>query len=77
MRQKVLKAYMEVYRYETVEEMAAHVAEMEARGYTTQFSGEVFILDSSKVADYINRKNWALQAEFYRELDPPKGGMPE
>ncbi len=66
--QKVLESYLEVYRYDTAEEMAAHVADMESQGFQVQFRGEVYIANSSLVADYLKQENWVYQAEFYREL---------
>lgn len=66
---KIGQAQIEVYEYNTIGEMAEHIVQMEARGYTTQFSGQVYVSDSSKLADYLDEANWVFRAEFNKEIE--------
>lgn len=64
---KIKRATLEVqvYRYDSKEQQAAHIPEMAAQGYAVKFMGEYFT-GKSNLNELMNPDNWSLVTEFYK-----------
>lgn len=56
---------VQVYQYDSKEQQAAHITEMEAQGYAVKYCGEYFT-GKSNLDEFMCKDNWHFVTEFYK-----------